>query len=50
MHQRRYKGKVLNETDQEGKGIQVTSTYYMEITDVSNQYEKDVNPSMQRAM
>lgn len=41
MHQRRYRGKALNETDEEGKGIQVQSTYYMEITDITDQYKKN---------
>lgn len=53
MHQRRYKrtlaptfkGKrsqqagALNELDKYGRGVQVSATYYMMVTDVTNQYE-----------
>ena len=37
-------------TDDEGKGVQVESTYYMEITDITNQYNKTTTASMQRAV
>ena len=64
MHQRRYKrslaptfkGKksqqagALNDLDEHGRGVQVSATYFMQVSDVSNQYIKKIKTSEQRAM